>query len=209
MKNACNAVRHSAQKPIKALPDARTCVNSNNLFRRQDNFSRRGPRVRPSIDYERILRQGTGLGSKGMVAFASEAGSVRAADVDQDRTLWMRSASTLALGALGPNLTLAALSEKVGNTDPCTVACVNMHCQIFPSGVTFFLDSCCEQILSLEHWQIAGLLFVTDCIFVATSFKFLQIADDFDRDWHKSRKRYPGTQRKHLLCLIGLAACCA
>jgi len=48
------------------------------------------------------------------------------------------------------------------------------------------------QVLALEHWQIGGLLLGVDCIFVATSFKFLSMADSFDRDWHKTLIEYPG-----------------
>jgi len=49
-----------------------------------------------------------------------------------------------------------------------------------------------EKVLALEHWQIGGLLLGVDCIFVATSFKFLSMADSFDRDWHKTLIEYPG-----------------
>ena len=48
------------------------------------------------------------------------------------------------------------------------------------------------QILSLPPWQIALLLLTVDGIFVATSYKFLDLAQAFDEDWHHSRKRYPG-----------------
>ena len=196
MSNVGRAVRQGAQRPIEALlPYSRSCLIGQKLFRPQGKLSRKGPRHESAIRYERILRR-EGSGRKGMVAFASEPGSVRAAVVDQDRTLWLRSAGTLLLGALGTNLTLAALSEKVGQSDPCTVACGLALRRLHTSRESVLTCFSLGQVLSLEHWQIAGLLFVTDCIFVATSLKYLQLAEDFDRDWHKSRKRYPGASWK-------------
>ena len=133
-----------------------------------------------------------------MVVYASETRSVSAAEVNQDKTLWIRSAGTLLVGAIGTNLSLATFSEKVMNPVSDMSACGKTHCSLGEKPLSYrekhaMADICSAQILSLEHWHIAGLLFATDCIFVATSFKFLQQAEDFDRDWHKSRKRYPGT----------------
>lgn len=54
------------------------------------------------------------------------------------------------------------------------------------------LASASEKVLAMEHWQIGGLLLLVDCIFVATSFKFLDLAGSFDRDWHKTTIEYPG-----------------
>lgn len=63
------------------------------------------------------------------------------------------------------------------------------------------LNQCLElvQVLSLETWKLGLLLLVTDLIFVATSYKFLDLADAFDRDWHKTRTPYPGRDPFFLL----------
>jgi hypothetical protein len=58
-------------------------------------------------------------------------------------------------------------------------------------GTMCFADP--VQVLAFEHWQIGGVLLGVDCIFVATSFKFLDLAGSFDRDWHKTLTAYPGT----------------
>jgi len=54
------------------------------------------------------------------------------------------------------------------------------------------LASNTEQLLAMKHWQIGALLLGIDSIFVATSFKFLDLAGSFDRDWHKTLREYPG-----------------
>jgi hypothetical protein len=112
----------------------------------------------------------------------------------QDETLWMRSAGTWFLGALVPNIVLASTSEQVHALSYLSLR----RGPPWPDlcrRLTLLARMGCDdsvQMLALEPWQIGGVLLGVDCIFVATSFKFLDLAGKFDKDWHKSLTDYPG-----------------
>lgn len=113
-----------------------------------------------SIKHERALSRRR-ESHKRMVVFASETGQISSAGVNQDKTLWMRSASTLLLGALGTNLLLAALSQDVSYSDLHTV---HAGQETFPRLIASPAQSCimCLNAASDSnrcfHWSIGRLL---------------------------------------------------
>lgn len=110
----------------------------------------------------------------------------------EDQTVWIRSTGTLFLGGFGTNMLLALLSDRVSSCGLLRPACARWHSSHITSILVLLWTLYYLQVLSLESWQVGFILLATDMFFVATSYKFLDLAEAFDRDWHVKRQPYPG-----------------
>ncbi len=121
MCNAGTCVTRNLQlsTPATLKQSSLRLLRSAGVFRPANKPSRKHCKLQAFGSQVDKLRRWTMRGNNSMVAFASEIEKSSATELDQDKTLWLRSAGMLYIGSLGTNVLLAAVSQKVTLNAAC------------------------------------------------------------------------------------------